>query len=89
MNTLNANKTALTVGFFVGGLHILWSLVILIGFAQPMYDFILWAHMIHLAIVIGPFDIVAAVVLAVMTFVIGYVLGWAFAYLWNRLHQSN
>ncbi len=88
MNTLNANKVALTVGLFIGGLHAVWSVLVLSGWAQTLYDFILWAHMIRLPIIIGPFDTTAAITLVIMTFLMGYVLGYAFAYLWNRLHRS-
>lgn len=88
MNTLNTNKVALTVGLFIGGLHAVWSVLVLSGWAQALYDFILWAHMIHLPISIGPFEVTAAITVVIVTFLMGYVFGYAFAYLWNWLHRE-
>jgi len=88
MNQLNQQKTALTVGVFLGGWHLVWSALVALGVGQLLIDFILWAHMIHLQYVVGPFEFSAAAVLIVVTFILGYVSGWTFAYLWNRLHRS-
>jgi hypothetical protein len=87
MNQLNVQKTALTFGIFLGGWHFVWSILVALGVAQAIYDFILWAHMIHFQIAIGPFDLIAAVTLIVITCAVGYVMGFAFAYIWNRLHR--
>lgn len=82
------NKVGLVFGALLGGWHLLWSLLVVTGVAQTIYDFILWAHMIHLAIVIGPFDISAAVTLIVVTAVMGYIIGYIGAWVWNRVHRS-
>jgi hypothetical protein len=41
--------------------------------------------MIHLNIVIGPFNPAAAATLVVVTAVFGYVIGYSGAWVWNRL----
>lgn len=84
-NTLNLNKTGLVWAAILGGWHVVWALLVLLGFAQMVYDFILWAHMIHLPITIGPFDIGAALTLITVTAVFGYVIGYTAAWVWNRL----
>ena len=84
----NAHKVGLVIGALLGGWHLVWSLLVLSGMAQMIYDFILWAHMIHLPIVIGPFDMTAAATLVVMTAVMGYVMGYVSALVWNRIHRS-
>ncbi len=88
MNHLNYQKTGMAVGFFLGGWHLLWSLLVLIGVGQPLIDFVLWAHMMHMQWVVGPFDLTAAATLVGITFVFGYLFGLAFAYIWNVLHKS-
>jgi hypothetical protein len=81
----NKHKVGLVGGALLGGLHLSWAILVATGFAQAIYDFILWAHMIHLAIVIGPFDVTAAVTLVIMTGIIGYVIGYAGAWVWNKV----
>ncbi len=88
MNHFNQQKTAFTFGVVLAGWHLMWSLIVALGVGQLIYDFVLWAHMIHLPIIIGPFDLQAAAVLIVMTFGVGYMMGWTFAYVWNRLHRN-
>ncbi|HEY4501942.1 MAG TPA: hypothetical protein VJJ20_02650 [Candidatus Paceibacterota bacterium] len=88
MHTLNIQKTGLTAGLLLGGWHFAWSLLVATGWAQAVYNFVLWAHMIHLPITIGPFDLTAAAVLIVMTAIVGYILGIVFAWVWNKVHRS-
>ena len=83
----NKHKVGLVFGALLGGLHLCWSLLVLSGYAQAMYDFVLWAHMIHLPLTIGPFDLTAAVTLVIMTAVMGYVLGFIGAWVWNKFHR--
>jgi len=83
----NPNKVGLVFGAVLGGWHLLWSFLVLAGLAQAIYDFILWAHMIHLAITIGPFDAKAALTLVVFTSFLGYFIGYTAAWVWNRVHR--
>ena len=61
----------------------------LTGLGQPLVDFILWAHMVHLQYIVGPFDITASAVLIVVTALAGYTFGYFFAWIWNSLHRAN
>lgn len=85
---MSTTKTALTFGFLLGGWHIVWSLLVALGWAQSIIDFIFWAHMISLPIVVKPFDATAAVALIIITTIIGYIFGYAMAVIWNKLHRS-
>jgi len=84
----NPNKVGLVFGALLGGLHLVWSLLVLAGVAQAVYDFILWAHMIHMTITIGPFDWTAAITLIVTITIGGYVAGYICAVVWNRFHRN-
>jgi hypothetical protein len=55
------------------------------GVGQALYDFVLWAHMIHLAITIGPFEPVASITLVLTTAILGYVGGHIGSLVWNRM----
>lgn len=83
----NPNKVGLVIALLIGGWHVAWSFLVLIGWAQPILDFIFWAHMINPVYLVKPFDPTAAVALIAITSVIGYVFGFLGAVIWNRLHQ--
>jgi len=83
----NPSKIGLVIPALMGGWHVAWSLLVLIGWAQPILDFIFWAHMIKPVYFAKRFDPMAAVVLIVITSAIGYVFGFPGAVIWNRLHR--
>ena len=82
-------KTGLAVGAFLGGLHLVWSLLIAFGVAQALVDFVLWMHMISLPYVVTAFEFSAAATLVVITAIFGYVLGYLYARIWNRVHRAE
>jgi hypothetical protein len=87
MQTINANKAGLAFGVLLGGWHLVWVLLVVVGWAQPMLDFIFWLHLIKPVYMIEPFALGRAVGLVVLTAVVGYVGGWLFGLVWNRLHR--
>jgi hypothetical protein len=68
----------------MGGFHICWAILVLLGGAQPLINFIFWAHMIRPIYVIQPFDLAAAVTLVILTASIGYISGFIGGAIWNR-----
>ena len=83
---VNKNKVGLVFGALLGGWHLAWSVLVFLGVAQSLYDFIMWAHMIHVSVTIGPFEFGTAVTLIIITGIIGYVLGYIGAWVWNKVH---
>lgn len=81
-------KTAITFAVLFGGLHLVWSILVALGWAQAIIDFIFWAHMINLPVVISAFDLTATVTLVVITSIIGYIFGYFMAIIWNYLHRE-
>jgi hypothetical protein len=71
----------------IAGWRLVWSLLVVIGWAQPILDFIFWAHMIKPVYLVKPFDAVAADSLIAITAVIGYGFGFLGGVIWNRLHR--
>jgi hypothetical protein len=84
----NPNKVGIILAILVGGWHLVWSILVAAGFGQVLYNFILWAHMIHLAVTIGPFDLAASSTLIILTAIIGYAVGYIASLVWNRMHHS-
>ena len=83
----NPHKVGLVIAALIASWHVTWSLLVLLGWAQPILDFVFWAHMIKPVYFVKPFDPMAAVVLIVITAVIGYIFGFVGAIIWNRLHR--
>lgn len=80
-------KTGLAVGALLGGLHLVWAILVALGWAQALVDFVLWMHMINLPYVVKAFDLSAAATLVVITALVGYALGYLYARIWNRVHR--
>ena len=85
----NPNKVGFLFGLLLGGWHLLWALLVLLGWAQPIIDFIFWAHMIQPVYVIKSFELQAAVTLVAITFFLGYASGFIGAIIWNKLHKAK
>lgn len=85
---MKGNKVAPhTVGLALGGffalLHATWALFVYAELAQGYLDWIFGLHFIENPFVVGPFTINTAGTLVVVTFVIGYAVGWVFGTIWN------
>ena len=82
---LDQNKTALSLGVFAGLMHAVWAAIVWLGLAQTWMDWIYGLHFLNNPFNVLSFDLVTAVILIVVTFVTGYLMGWFFAYIWNIL----
>ena len=89
MERLNPVKTGLAVGFLIGLFHLCWAILVALGWAQPVIDFMLHLHFIAPFIVVQPFAVGTAAVLVALTGGIGFVVGAVFAGCWNRLHPAG
>ncbi len=88
MNQINANKSGLVVGGMFALLHALWSVLVFSGWAQPLMNFIFWAHMMNPPYVTS-FSITQSLTLIIMTAIIGYIIGNISACFWNYLNKEE
>ena len=86
---MNPGKVGLVGAVVFGGWHTVWSLLVILGWAQILVDFSLWAHMVHMTVVIGPFDVWAAGTVISVASIIGYCLGYILATVWNKIHNAG
>lgn len=86
-NTFEANKVGLAFGGVLGLWHLVWSILVAVGWAQPLFDWILHLHMMQLPVKVLPFVLSTAVTLVVVTSLIGYVVGYVFATVWNSVQK--
>ncbi len=84
---INANRAGLVLGALIGGWHMLWSLMVAIGLAQPILDFVFKIHFIKPIYMVAPFEFAVAATLVVTTAIIGYIVGCVFGVLWNAIHN--
>jgi len=89
MMTVHPHRAALIVAILLGGWHLMWSILVAVGWAQPLIDFIFWIHFIRPVYVIERFNLGIALLLIAVTAGIGYAIGWSFAVLWNKLKLST
>ncbi|HLX17044.1 MAG TPA: hypothetical protein VKS24_17810 [Bradyrhizobium sp.] len=85
---ISVGKAGLVLGAFFGGWHLCWSALVALKLAQPVIDFVFWMHFIKPIYVIEPFEIVRALILILITAGVGFVLGSAFAAIWNAVHKT-
>ena len=84
MKPVNSQIVGFVFAAFLAIWHILWSLLVAVGAAQPFLDFIFRLHMITPPYKIAAFHLGTAAGLVLMTAGLGYVAGWAVGLIWNR-----
>lgn len=87
MHNMNPRKVSLVLGAFAGLIHVVWSFFVFLGWAQPLADFIFRMHFIKPLYLVGDFDLLTAIELVIITSIIGSVVGYVFALIWNKLHR--
>jgi hypothetical protein len=86
MKSIHPIKAAITLALLAGSWHLCWSVLVALGWAQAIINFIFWIHFVQPIYVIQPFNLGLAAGLVVFTSAIAFVIGLIFATLWNRLH---
>ncbi len=89
MTHISKSRAGVVLGSLVGLSHLMWSLLVAFGAAQWVINWIFRLHFIQPPYTITAFNFGTAVTLIVVTFVIGFVMGWLFAAIWNRLHSQD
>lgn len=80
---LDPQKTGLGLGSLTGLMHLIWSLLVALGLAQGWMDWVFSLHFLNNPFTVGGFDVVTALTLIVVTSIVGFAVGFAFATIWN------
>ncbi|MFM1807186.1 MAG: hypothetical protein RL212_1445 [Pseudomonadota bacterium] len=81
---MNLFKTSVIGGFCLASLHFCWALLVALGLAQPLMDFIFKLHMLNSPFLVQPFSLSLAAGLIGITFLIGCFYGAVFYFIKRR-----
>ena len=79
----------LVLAAFIGGWHLVWSILVLTGWAQAVVDFVFWLHFITPPYRVGEFVPWRGAVLIAVTATLGYVFGRIIGVLWNGIYPRS
>lgn len=77
------------MGSFLGIWHLVWSLLVAVGLAQWLMDWVFRLHFIQPPYKLTEFKPALAVLLIVVSSAFGYLMGWVLAAIWNWLHAET
>lgn len=81
---LDGIRLGLTLGMVMGVLHLSWAALVASGRAGFVLDYLLSLHSLRAPIEITAFEPSRAVLLVVVAYAAGFVLGLLTALVWNR-----
>ncbi len=84
MEKLNKNAVGLSLGIIFLIVHLLWIIAVVGGFAETL---IVWwnnSHFIHTNMTVTNFYIGTALLTLIRAFIGGYIIGWIFAFIYNK-----
>lgn len=87
MNKLNTNQVGLTIGIFAALVHLVWLVAVAIGI-QKYVDWILLLHSIRLDLILTNVVLLNALILIVIAFIGGYIVGYVFAAIYNYIGKK-
>ena len=85
---INKNALGLTLGIFSALMHAIWAIVVGIGIGQNIINFIFPLHFLNVVYQVTSFNFTTMLLLVIMAFVGGHIMGWLFATLWNYISKK-
>lgn len=89
MRHLSMANAAVAVGTVFAAWHITWVILVGVGWATEVLNFILELHFLKVDFKLSPYSAFTAFSLVVLTFCVGALLGAIFALVWNWLTNAS
>ena len=89
MGIIKPNKVGLVLGALMGAWHLCWVLLVAVGWAQPVLNFVFWMHFLNQPYTVRAFQPGVAAILIAITAATGYVTGYVLGMLWNCIHREQ
>ena len=84
----NPFTVGLYTGLLIGSFHLIWSILVFLGLAQLLMDFILGLHFLNNPYRVQPFNFVTAISLLIVTTFVGFVVGYVATWVWNKVAHA-
>lgn len=82
---LKANQIGLITGGSIALLHLVWNILIYFKVAQVFLNWIYMLHSMSNPFKVMEFNLTRALSLIVFTFIVGYIVGYFFTLVWNKI----
>jgi len=89
MNQLNKNKTGLALGLLSIILHTLWTIAIATDLANKLLNWWKSYHFISPEYTLLKFNFLNAVLGLITAFILAYLVGWIFSFIYNKLQGEK
>ena len=89
MRHISIAKTAMAVGTVFAAWHIMWVVLVRVGWASEVLNFVLELHFLKVDFQLSPYSAFTAFSLLAITFCVGALLGAILALVWNWLTTSR
>lgn len=83
MRHIGIAKTAMAVGTVFAAWHTMWVVLVGLGWATAVLNFVLELHFLKIGFQVAPYSAFTAFSLVAITFCAGALLGAIFALVWN------
>ena len=88
-NSLSPQRAGMALGGLLATIHLVWAVLVAVGLAKPLIEFIMRVHMVSEPVTVLPFDLVTAIELVVVTGLVGFAVGHGFAHIWNTVGKKS
>lgn len=85
---INKHKLGLALGGLFGIIHLLWSIIVALDWGAPLILFVFKLHFFTTPFTTLPFNLSSALLLVIITSVVGYFVGLIFGSIWNFVQEK-